>query len=43
MTNGDFVNGTISDKKSKKVARENGFVSKLTIRFLFESIKYKNM
>ena len=32
MTNGDFVNGRISDKKLRKKFRENGFIQKLTIK-----------
>ena len=32
MTNSDFVNGIVSDKKLGKTAREKGFIQKLTIK-----------
>ena len=32
LTNGDFVNGIMSDEKFKKIVRENGFLSKLKIK-----------
>ena len=32
MTNGDYVNGIFSDKKLRKIVRENGLLHKLTIK-----------
>ena len=34
MTNGDYVNGLIFDKKLGKIIRENGFLHKLTKTFI---------
>ena len=33
MTNGDFLTGIISDKKLKRIVRENGFIHKLVRNF----------
>ena len=42
MTNGEFVLGIISDKKFKKVARENGFTHKQTIK-IYSSLSKINI
>ena len=32
MTNGNIVNGIVTDKNSKRIVRENGFIHELTIK-----------
>ena len=42
MTNGNFVNRVVSDEKLKNVARENGFLHKLTIK-IYSSVSIINI